>query len=76
MIHLGIELKISQVLNVLEACVLEIERNKKCLTEPDPKDGSDQSVFVSIMFFTLKKSFFNTIKISNVFYRKKLNQIC
>ncbi|XP_031778328.1 feminization 1-like isoform X1 [Nasonia vitripennis] len=44
MIHVGVELKFLQVLNVLEASVVELGRNKKKLIEPEPKEDSDQSI--------------------------------
>ncbi|KAJ8681326.1 hypothetical protein QAD02_017113 [Eretmocerus hayati] len=48
MIHVGIELKFSQVLSVLEASVNELAKNKKKLAEPDADDCSDQSVYDGI----------------------------
>ncbi|XP_043482021.1 protein fem-1 homolog B-like isoform X1 [Leptopilina heterotoma] len=44
MIHVGIELQFTQVLNVLEASVTEIERNKTKIDNPEPKDDVDQSI--------------------------------
>lgn len=48
MIHVGVELKLYQVLKVLDAIVLELSRNKKKLIEPDTEDDSDLSIVVSI----------------------------
>lgn len=48
MIHVGVEVKFVQVLNVLEASVVSLEANKKKLLEPDPKEDAEQSVSVSI----------------------------
>lgn len=53
MIHVGVELNFLQVLNVLEASVVELGRNKKKLIEPDPKEDSDQSVSVRITMIYL-----------------------
>lgn len=47
MIHVGVELKFHQVLNVLEASVIELGKNKKKLQEPDLKVDTDQSISVS-----------------------------
>ncbi|RLU19802.1 hypothetical protein DMN91_008361 [Ooceraea biroi] len=42
MIHVGVDLDLSQVLNVLEASVIELDRNKAKIQNPDPKDDTDQ----------------------------------
>ncbi|XP_051154335.1 protein fem-1 homolog B-like [Leptopilina boulardi] len=44
MIHVGVELQFAQVLNVLEASVTELERNKTKINNPEPKDDVDQSI--------------------------------
>lgn len=44
MIHVGVELQFAQVLNVLEASVTELERNKTKIHNPEPKDDVDQSI--------------------------------
>jgi len=44
MIHVGVDLDFSQVLNVLEASVIELSRNKIKIQNPDPKDDIDQYV--------------------------------
>jgi hypothetical protein len=49
MIHVGVELKFLQVLNVLEASVIELEKNKNKFIEPDLKDDTDQSISVSFV---------------------------
>lgn len=50
MIHVGVELKFLQVLNVLEASVIELGRNKQKLNEPEPKDGCDHPIPVRIFY--------------------------
>lgn len=52
MIHVGVDLELSQVTNVLEASVTELSRNKAKIQNPDPKDDVDQCVVSS----TTKKS--------------------
>lgn len=42
MIHVGVELQLTQVINVLEACVIELKRNKEKVKNPEPKDDVDQ----------------------------------
>ncbi|XP_014616082.1 PREDICTED: protein fem-1 homolog B-like [Polistes canadensis] len=42
MIHVGVDPDFSQVINVLEACVTELGRNKNKMHNPDPIDGIDQ----------------------------------
>ncbi|XP_058796815.1 protein fem-1 homolog B-like isoform X2 [Phymastichus coffea] len=44
MIHVGVQVKFAQVLNVLEASVVALGANQKKLVEPDLKDDSEQSV--------------------------------
>ncbi|XP_011697232.1 PREDICTED: protein fem-1 homolog B isoform X2 [Wasmannia auropunctata] len=44
MIHVGVDLDISQVLNVLETSVTELNRNKAKIQNPDSKDDIDQCV--------------------------------
>ncbi|XP_043674739.1 protein fem-1 homolog B-like isoform X1 [Vespula pensylvanica] len=44
MIHVGVDLDFSQVINVLEACVTELGRNKSKMQNPDPMDGIDQYI--------------------------------
>lgn len=44
MIHDGVDLDFSQVTNVLEACITELERNKAKMQNPDPMDGIDQYI--------------------------------
>lgn len=44
MIHVGVDLDISQVINVLEASVTELNRNKAKIQNPDSKDDIDQCV--------------------------------
>ncbi|XP_071558315.1 protein fem-1 homolog B [Temnothorax nylanderi] len=44
MIHVGVDLDISQVINVLEASVTELHRNKVKIQNPDSKDDIDQFV--------------------------------
>ncbi|XP_011506514.1 PREDICTED: protein fem-1 homolog B [Ceratosolen solmsi marchali] len=44
MIHVGVELKFLQVLNVLEASVIELEKNQSKLIESDLKEDGDQSI--------------------------------
>ncbi|XP_024885798.1 protein fem-1 homolog B-like [Temnothorax curvispinosus] len=44
MIHVGVDLDISQVINVLEASVTELHRNKAKIQNPDSKDDIDQFV--------------------------------
>lgn len=58
MIHVGIELKFIQVLNVLEVSVIELSRNKSKLLEPDVKENNDRSFTVSIKL--LKFDLINT----------------
>lgn len=48
MIHVGVDLDFSQVINVLEASITELNRNKIKIQNPDPKDDIDQCV-VSLM---------------------------
>lgn len=48
MIHVGVDLDISQVINVLEASVTELNRNKAKIQNPDSKDDIDQCVVSSI----------------------------
>lgn len=48
MIHVGVDLDISQVINVLEASVTELNRNKAKIQNPDSKDDIDQYVVSSI----------------------------
>jgi hypothetical protein len=48
MIHVGVDLDFSQVLNVLEASVIELSRNKIKIQNPDPKDDIDQYIVSSI----------------------------
>lgn len=47
MIHVGIEVKLPQVLNVLEESINDLERKKQKLLEPNSKDESLQSIPVS-----------------------------
>lgn len=60
MIHVGVELQFAQVLNVLEASVTELERNKTKINNPEPKDDVDQSIVskVSIKIITILENFF------------------
>lgn len=53
MIHVGVDLDFSQVINVLEACVIELGRNKSKMLNPDPMDGIDQCIvgITKIIFF-------------------------
>ncbi|KAL0116467.1 hypothetical protein PUN28_009848 [Cardiocondyla obscurior] len=44
MIHVGVDLDISQVINVLEASVTELNRNKAKIQNPDSKDDIDQCI--------------------------------
>ncbi|XP_024939471.1 protein fem-1 homolog B isoform X2 [Cephus cinctus] len=46
MIHVGVDLQFSQVINVLEASVIELGRNKAKLKDPDPdpKEDPDQII--------------------------------
>ncbi|GAB1861239.1 Protein fem-1-like protein B [Camponotus japonicus] len=44
MIHVGVDLDFSQVINVLEASITELNRNKIKIQNPDPKDDIDQCV--------------------------------
>ncbi|XP_012222645.1 protein fem-1 homolog B [Linepithema humile] len=44
MIHVGVDLELLQVTNVLEASVTELSRNKAKIQNPDPKDDIDQCV--------------------------------
>ncbi|XP_033211455.1 protein fem-1 homolog B isoform X2 [Belonocnema kinseyi] len=44
MIHVGVHLQFTQVLSVLEASVIEIERNKTKIHHPEPKDDVDQFI--------------------------------
>lgn len=44
MIHVGVELDFSQVINVLDASITELNRNKVRIQNPDPKDDIDQYV--------------------------------
>lgn len=55
MIHVGIEVKLPQVLNVLQESINDLERKKQKLLEPNSKDESFQSVPVSkkIKIFTI-----------------------
>jgi len=46
MIHVGVDLDISQVINVLEASVMELNRNKTKIQNPDSKDDIDQCVVI------------------------------
>lgn len=48
MIHVGVDLDISQVINVLDASVTELNRNKAKIQKPDSKDDIDQCVVSSI----------------------------
>lgn len=48
MIHVGVDLDISQVINVLEASVTELSRNKIKIQKPDSKDDIDQCIVSSI----------------------------
>ncbi|XP_012534540.1 protein fem-1 homolog B [Monomorium pharaonis] len=43
-IHMGVDLDISQVINVLEASVTELNKNKAKIQNPDSKDDIDQCV--------------------------------
>lgn len=42
MIHVGVDLDFSQVLNVLEASITELSKNKAKVQNPDLKDDIDQ----------------------------------
>ncbi|XP_029162771.1 protein fem-1 homolog B [Nylanderia fulva] len=42
MIHVGVDLDFSQVINVLEASITELNRNKTKIQSPDSKDDIDQ----------------------------------
>lgn len=42
MIHVGVDLQLTQVINVLEASVIELMRNKEKIKGPGPKDDVDQ----------------------------------
>ncbi|XP_033346613.1 protein fem-1 homolog B [Bombus vosnesenskii] len=44
MIHVGVDLEFSQVLNVLEACVTELTRNKSKLNNPDSEEDIEQHI--------------------------------
>ncbi|CAL1674636.1 unnamed protein product [Lasius platythorax] len=44
MIHVGVDLDFSQVINVLEASITELNRNKIKIQNPDSKDDIDQCV--------------------------------
>lgn len=44
MIHVGVDLDFSQVINVLEASITELNRNKIKIQNPDPKDDIDQCI--------------------------------
>ena len=50
MIHVGVHLQFSQVLSVLEASVIEIERNKTKIHHPEPKDDVDQFIVSKVSF--------------------------
>lgn len=51
MIHVGIEVKLPQVLNVLEESINDLQRKKQRLLEPNLKDENIQSVPVSKILF-------------------------
>ncbi|XP_047115103.1 protein fem-1 homolog B [Schistocerca piceifrons] len=42
MVHVGVELTFPHVENVLNACVIELERNKEKMINPGPKDDVEQ----------------------------------
>ncbi|EFN87550.1 protein fem-1 homolog B [Harpegnathos saltator] len=44
MIHVGVDLDISQVINVLEASITELSKNKAKMQNPDLKDDAEQYV--------------------------------
>lgn len=44
MIHVGVDLQLTQVINVLEASVIELKRNKDKIKNPGPKDDVDQII--------------------------------
>ncbi|XP_076259680.1 protein fem-1 homolog B isoform X1 [Rhynchophorus ferrugineus] len=52
MIHVGVQMTYTQVIQVLSAAINELERNKKDLTEPNPKD--DHATVLVICFFVYK----------------------
>lgn len=52
MIHVGVNVQFLQVLDVLEASVIELGRNKAKIGKPDPKDDVDQCI-VSVNLQTL-----------------------
>lgn len=51
MIHVGVDLDFSQVINVLEASITELNRNKIKIQNPDSKDDIDQCVVSSMKNF-------------------------
>lgn len=48
MIHVGVELDLSQVINVLEASVTELSKNKIRIQNPDLKDDVEQYAVSSL----------------------------
>ena len=50
MIHVGVDLQFNQVLSVLEASVIEIERNKKKSSNPEPKDDVEHFIVSKLNF--------------------------
>lgn len=53
MIHVGVDLDLSQVINVLEASITELSKNKAKIQNPELKDDIEQYVVSSIMKITL-----------------------
>lgn len=61
MIHVGVDLDVSQVINVLEASVTELNRNKAKIQNPDSKDDIDQCVVSSIKGTVIYGLYYTTV---------------
>ncbi|KAG5326487.1 FEM1B protein, partial [Acromyrmex heyeri] len=66
MIHVGVDLDISQVINVLEASVTELNRNKVKIQNPDSKDDIDQCVTSYIIIEEMESNITTTLYILTI----------
>lgn len=68
MLHVGVEVTYRNVVQVLSAAILELERNKAKLANPGPKDDPD-TIMVGLLLLNFKKFIFIFSSWYNFFIR-------